>query len=68
MKQIKDLSKYYIKHYGRNLLNQTDPIDKMEYPVFVFCLDCLNFRQCGGLNWKECPNKTEALLIIGRKE
>ena len=64
MKKIKDLSKYYIKHYGKNLLNQTDPIDKMSYPVFVFCLDCLNFKQCGGLRWLYCPPRNEALKII----
>ena len=64
MKQIQDLKKYYIKHYGKNLLNTTDPIDKMTYPVFIFCLDCLNFKQCGGLKWLDCSIRKEALKII----
>ena len=67
MKQIKSLRKYYIKHYGRNLLNMIDPIDKMSYPVFVFCLDCLNFKKCGGLRWLDCPIRDEALKIIRGK-
>ena len=64
MKQIKDLSKYYTKHYGRNLSNTTDPIDKMSFPIFVFCLDCGYFKQCGGLKWLYCSPREEALKII----
>lgn len=64
MKQIKDFPSYYIKHYGKDLENKIDPIDKMEYAIRLFCLDCPNFIQCGGARWEDCPNRNEALIIM----
>ena len=62
MKPIKDFAKYYIHHYGEDLNNKIDPIDKMEYALRIFCLDCP--YKCGGKDWETCSPRNEALMIM----
>jgi len=59
-----DLKDLYLKDYGEDLENHFDQIDKINYGMRIFCLDCSIFAMCEGRLWRGCPNRAEALKII----